>query len=68
MGHVIIELQMVIQYRVVDMIQLEEMLQASTSFVCGSLAIVDLHGGDFDGSSLLCCPSKAELGNTESNK
>ena len=46
MGHVIIELQMVIQYREVDMIQLEEMLQASTSFfVCSSLAIVDLHRG-----------------------
>ena len=68
MGHVVIELQMVIQYREVDMIQLEEMLQASTAFVCGSLAIVDLHGGDFDGSPLLCCPSKAELGNTQRNE
>ena len=65
MGHVIIELQMVIQYREVDMIQLEEMLQTSTSFVCSSLAIVDLHGGDLDGSPLLCRFSKAELGNTE---
>jgi hypothetical protein len=62
------ELQMVIQYREVDMIQLEEMLQASTSFVRSSLAIVDLHGSYFDGSSRLCCSSKAELGNTKSNK
>ena len=33
MRRMIMELQMVIQYREVDMIQLEEMLQASTLFV-----------------------------------
>jgi hypothetical protein len=47
------------------MIQLEEMLEASTSFIRCGLAIVDLDGGYVDGSSAMCCFAKAEFGNTK---
>jgi hypothetical protein len=47
------------------MIQLEEMLEASTSFVRDGLAVVDLDGRYLYWSSCFCCFTEAKFGNTK---
>ena len=62
------ELQIVKQNGEVDMVQLEQMLEAAASGIRRSLAIVDLDRGDVDGRTASCWSSKAESRNRKRKK
>lgn len=62
MGHVVVELQIMIAYSVVDMIQLEKVFQCSCSLFTLSLNVVHLDRGDIDG---YCMPCRKKLWQTE---